>query len=169
MVTEKQSYPRCSTTLWTVTKWKAATPAPGPAHAISPRPGEATTIQKITQRDTAAQDSGTATKKSLGNRGTCSDRFILQRLRPDPAPPRHASLDMISDWLKAGREEPGQSEAGSAQALFTASHNHQPVSSDNLAGPSGSRRLSGSWRQRTDDVIPGRPLTFAAGSGTQAQ
>lgn len=87
MVTEKQSYPRCSTTLWTVTKWKAATPAPGPAHAISPRPGEATTIQKITQRDTAAQDSGTATKKSLGNRGTCSDRSILQRLRPDPAPP----------------------------------------------------------------------------------
>lgn len=87
VVTEKQSYPRCSTTLWTVTKWKAATPAPGPAHAISPRPGEATTIQKITQRYTAAQDPGTETKKSLRNRGTCSDRSILPRLPPDPAPP----------------------------------------------------------------------------------
>lgn len=93
-----------------------------------------------------------------------------------PRLPPARPLDMISDWLRAGREAPGQSEAGSAQALFTASHNHQPVFSDDLAGPSGSRRLSrssavsgpttsfrvarspsrlGAGRRRSDCISPG--------------
>lgn len=86
-----------------------------------------------------------------------------------PRPPhRHASPDMISDWLKAGREAPGQSEAGSAQALSTASHNHQPVFSDNLAGPSGSRRLSGSWLsadQRRHSGSPAHLRGWERGAG----
>lgn len=52
---------------------------------------------------------------------------FLPGLRPVPPRPLHT----ISDWLKARREAPGSSEAGSTQALSAASHCRQPVFGDN--------------------------------------